>query len=104
VTKDQCKRDMKHALWAAREIRKYQPYGRTIEKGITQLHHRAAAMYPEYPSPEQVRAQYFGLLRRAANRRQEILTHPGGEWRVAGRTMDGRVIYFAPAGTPARGR
>lgn len=101
MTKDQCKLDMRHALWAAREIRKYQPYGRTIQHGITPLHHKAARMYPEHPSPEQVRAQYFGLLRRAANRRQELLTHPGGEWRVAGRTDDGRVVYLAPLGTKA---
>jgi hypothetical protein len=59
-------------------------------------------MYPELPSPEDVRAQYFGLLRRAANRRQEILTHPGDPWQVAGRTDDGRVVYLAPAGTKVR--
>jgi len=65
--------DARYALWAAQQVRKYTPYGRTIQNGITPLHHKAAAMYPEYDSPERVRAQYFGLLRRAANRRRLLL-------------------------------
>lgn len=99
MNKDQCKRDMRHALMAAREVRKYQPYGRCVGKGVTPLHRAAGRMYPQYTSPEGTMDLYWGLIRRAANRRQEILHHPGGLWVTAGRTSDGRVIYAAPAGT-----
>lgn len=102
MTKDQCKRDMRFAIAAAAEVRKYTVWGHTIRKGVTRHERAVAAMWPTNWGPDRTRAHYYGLLRRAERRRQELLTHPGGEWRVAGRTEDGRVIYAAPAGTPVR--
>lgn len=102
MTKDQCKRDMRFALMAAREIRKYQPYGRCIGKGVTPLHKAASRMYPDHLSAGDTVDLYHGMIARAARRREELLHHPGGVWRVAGRTDDGRVVYLAPAGTKVR--